>query len=139
MIKLLSSVAGSPYFLYMKLAAAAVVLAGVGWASWQVRALIAKDDEVKAVNAAVEKVGAELATERKLRALAETRADKEFAQLLQLISNIKVEHKTITNNVTKEREIHKEFYIQPLPEGGYEQWKRARALLGASSASSPRP
>ena len=97
----------------------------------------AEEDKRKAVGTAMADVRARLNLEVRIREKIEELVDARLDELMKSISNIRVENKTITNNITKEREVHKEFYMQPLPPGGYEQWKRARAMVAPASSPAP--
>ena len=125
----------SPFWAYLKLGAAVAVIALVAFFTWQIRGLQAEHDQQEAVEKVTREAQARLNTEVRLRVHYQDLADTRLEELLKSITNIKLEHKTITNNITKEIEIHREFYDQALPEGGYEQWRKSRAL--ASGASSP--
>lgn len=120
----------------VKIGLAITALVAVGWAAWYFRGLEAEQEKVTAVNAAVEAIQKDLDNERKLRAHFETLADQKLAKLFSAISGIKIEHKTITNNIQQEVKENPEFYSQPLPPGGFEQWTRARALISTASPAS---
>ena len=121
--------------------ATVATIAGVGYAAWHVRGIKAENDQRKAVDkavsTAVEAIQQQLDEERKLRIVVQTQMNQRLDRILKSISNIEVKHTTITNNITQEREVHKEFYVQELPPGGYEQLKRARELVTGSQE--PRP
>ena len=125
--------------VYFKLWLAAAALLAAAWGSWYVRSVIAERETREAVKKEVAKIERDLKEERRINALYKEISDKKLEELLERVSNIRVEHTTITRNITKEREIHREFYAQPLPPGGFEEWKRARSLVGPSAASSARP
>jgi Tfp pilus assembly protein PilO len=124
---------------YVKAALALAFLTALVTFTWSVRGLYAEKAKQAAVQQALREAQAKIDAEVKLRLHYQGLADTKLEALLKSISNIKVEHRTITNNITREREIHKEFYAQPLPESGYELWKRSRALVTplAPAASSP--
>lgn len=124
-----------PVLLYVKLAGVAALVAGTAWAAWAIRDASAEEDKQEAVREVVRATQRELDRERELRSHYQKLSDNKLSDVLNSIANIRVEHKTVTNNITREREVHKEFYMQPLPPGGYEQWLRARSL--ALPASSP--
>lgn len=125
------------YLVYIKLGVVALLVGGAAWVSWQLRSSSIEEEKREAVESATKQLQKDLDTERWLRGKFEALADKKLEDLLISISNIKVEHTTITNNITKEREAHKEFYSQKLPAGGYEEWMKARALVAPPVASSP--
>lgn len=127
----------APYLLAIKIGLLVLVLLLVAWGAWYVRGALSDRQINSAVNTAVNKVQKDLDEERKLRSHYQTLVDTRLSTLLDAIKGIKVEHITITRNITKEREIHREFYLQALPAGGYEEWKRARNLIESSPASSP--
>ena len=135
----ISTVTGSKFFIYAKLGAVLALVLAAAWGAWYVRAAIADQQTQRAVKTAVEKVQKELDEERKTTAYYRELSDKQLQTLLDKLTNLRVEHTTITRNITLEREIHKEFYMQPLPAGGYEEWKRSRASVGASAASAVQP
>lgn len=126
-------------FSSVKIGIAAAALLASAWGAWYVRAAIAEKETRAEVKKAVDAIQKDLNEERRINALYKDLSDKKLEALLERVSNIRVEHTTITRNITKEREIHREFYAQPLPPGGYEEWKRARSLVGPSAASSARP
>lgn len=138
MNKLFSAITGNPLFVYAKWIFMLAVLCGVAYFAWDYRGSLESEGRQKAVNTAVDvavtKIQGELETERALRTHYQTLADVKLAKLLQTISNIKVEHKTIENNIIQEVQRDPVFYSQPLPPQGYEQWKKARALSQSPSA-----
>lgn len=111
-------------------------IVGASYAAWHVRGIKAENDQRKAVDAAVtaavSTIQKQLDEERKLRVVVQTQMNQRLDRILKSISNIEVKHTTITNNITQEREVHKEFYVQELPPGGYEEWKRAREMVTGS-------
>lgn len=132
-------VAASPLFIYLKMALIAAAIAAAGTIAWKVRGAAAKVEQEKAVASAVAQANKDLAEERRITGVYRDLTDQRLAKLLQLVSNIKIENKTITNNIRTEAARDPKFYSQQLPEGGYKEWLRARALVApaASAASSP--
>lgn len=129
----------NPFMLYIKLALVAAVVGVAVWGTWEVRSGMAVKEKAKAVSDAVKQIEKDLEEERRLRAHFQGMADDKLATLLQLISNIKSTHTEIVREVQVERKSNPAFYQQPLPPKGYEQWKRARALVQSSAASSSAP
>lgn len=118
--------------------AIAALCAGA-YGSWQIKSHYAEIDKTKAVAAATTAAQKEIDKERELRQKYQQLVDVKMEELLKSISNIKVEHTTITRNITKEIQVNREFYVQKLPDGGFEQWKRARALVSPVSAAASSP
>lgn len=135
----LASITSAPWFIYAKLAIAAILLAGAGYLAWHIRGVIAEQEKVEAVNAAVASIEKQLEDERKLRAKFEDLADTKLEALLKSISNIRNEFRSITTDLAKERASNPQFYEQQLPEGGLNQWKRARELLRSSNPQPVQP
>lgn len=137
------SLLGGPWLLYIKIALVTAILGGVAFASWHVRALIAARDQDKAVSTAVtnvvEVLQSRLAEERKLRQHFETVANNGVDALMKSISTLRKNYAVLGQSLAKERASNPSFYLQPLPEAGYEQWKKARALFGPSAAASSPP
>lgn len=129
-----------PAIPWIKLAGIAALVAGGAYISWELRSASAEKEKTAAVAAAVKDMEGKILEERFNRAYFQDLADKRLTALTGLITNIKVEHRTIVNNIQNEVAANPEFYRQPLTPGGYDQWKRARALVAptspASSASS---
>lgn len=135
----LGSIVAAPWFIYVKLALAAIVIVGAGYLAWHVRGVIAEKEKAEAVNAAVASIEEQLKNERQLRAKFENLADSKLEALLKSISNIHTEFKSITTDLAKERASNPQFYEQSLPEGGLNQWKRARELLRSSNPQPIQP
>lgn len=135
----LGAIAANPWFIYVKLALGALLLAGAGYIAWNIRGAIAETEKTAAVNDAVAGIQKQLEEERKLRAKFEDLADTKLEALLKSISNIRTEFRVITNDLTTERASNPQFYEQQLPEGGLNQWKRARELLKSSNPSPAQP
>lgn len=140
---LFAAITGSPFFIYAKIALLAAAIGGAAYFAWDYRSRIAESEKQRAVDAAVtaavKEINQKLETERKLRAVYQLMAEDQLAKLLKSISNIRIEHKTIENNIYREVRSNPEFYNQPLPPQGYEEWKRSRALPYALPPSSQPP
>ncbi len=143
MKNLFSALVGSPWFLYFKLGLVAAAVAGSAYLAWDYRGAIAERETQTAVNTAVttavKVIQKDLDTERAFRTFYQGLADEKYEKLMKSFANIRVEHRTIQNNIYQEIEKNPEFYKLPLPPGGYEEWKKARALsqgLPAQSAPS---
>lgn len=139
MIAWFAKIAGASWFIYLKLAIVVALIAGAVFLTWNVRSAMAKKDQDKAVATAVKEISRELDVERTARAKAETTSNEKLDALLILISNVQVQQAQLKEGIAKERLANKKFYEQALPPGGFEQWKKARALAGSSPASSPSP
>lgn len=142
-MKILSAITGSPLFLYFKLGIVAAAIAGASYIAWDYRGALNEKEKQEAVNnavrTAVSKIEKDLEIERGLRQVYQSLAESKYEQLLKSFANIRVEHTTIEKNIYHEIEKNPLFYSQPLPPGGYEQWKRARALSQGSVSEPPSP
>lgn len=100
----------------------------------------AKEAQDKAVDDAVKSAQAAIDEERRQRLeLMSTVADA-LKRLDTRVGQIRQEQATIKSNVRAERASNPDFYGQPLPPVGREQWVRARKAAEAPfPASSPTP
>jgi hypothetical protein len=135
----------APYLLYIKIAAVVALCGAAAYGTYLVMdARIvriqakAQEDKQAAVDEAVASMKTRLNVEVRLRVKYEALVGDKVAQLLKSMTNIQSEQQAIATEIAREREAHKAFYSQPLPPGGYDQWKRARALVVAP-ASAPAP
>lgn len=105
----------------------------VSWASWSLASSRTEARERAAadirVQEAVARVEERLQLQQELTRHFRSLAEQELSKLMHKLDNLKVEHVTITRNVTVERESNPEFYNTPLPEGGIKEWESARQLL----------
>jgi hypothetical protein len=137
----------TPYLLWIKLAAVAALCGAAAYGTYLVMdARIVKikaqaeTEKQEAVDREVASMKARLNVEVRLRVKYEALVGDKVSALLKSMSNIQEEQQGIAAAIAREREAHKEFYEQPLPPGGYEQWKRARALvIPVAPASAPTP
>lgn len=112
----------------------ASMLAGlVSWASWSIASSRTEARERKIaeerVQQAIEDAEKRFQLQKELTTHYRGLAEEQFGKLLSKMDNIKLEHVTITRNITVERESNPEFYETPLPEGGIQEWEAARQLL----------
>lgn len=128
---MLARLLASPALIYVKLVLLAILVAGAGYAAWSIRGAYADREKEEAVNAAVASIQKDLDTERLLRGQYETLADTRLTALMKSISKLQTDFKAVSGSIAEERKNNPAFYNQPLPDKGYEQWKRARALLGS--------
>lgn len=110
------------------------LLAGlVSWASWTIATSRTEARERKVADERVQQAMADAEERFQLQKELTTHyrglAEDQFGKLLEKMDNIKLEHVTITRNITVERESNPEFYGTPLPEGGIQEWEAARQLL----------
>lgn len=131
--------ASAPWFIYVKLALVASLVCGAAWASWQVRDAQAIKEQTEVVSKLKEKYQKDLDDERWMRGEFQRLIDEHLNKILISISGIREQSNEIAKRIEQERRANPEFYKQALPAGGYEEWKRARQLVGSSAASSPRP
>ena len=122
----------NPYMLWIKLGLIAALCLGTAWVSWKLAHADVEQEKQKAVAVAVKDMTAQYTQEKQWRQHYQSLADDRLAAILNKIADIKVEHKTITNNITKEIERDPAFYGQALPLGGREQWLKARALVDSA-------
>ncbi len=134
-----AKVTGASWFIWIKLAAVGVIVAGACWVTWKVQGAYAKEHEERAVNAAVEQIQKDLDAERTNRKFYQALADEKLADLLKSITKLRIDQAKIGRDLAEARKESPEFYDQPLPPKGYEAWKRARELAGASPAASSPP
>lgn len=127
-----------PGLLYIKLGLFAACVGGAAYVAWEVRSSSVDAEKREAVETATKAIQKDLDTERALRAHFERLSDGKLADLLKSISGIADSQAAISQSIAEERASNKAFYSQQLPKGGYEQWKKARALVSSSAASSPR-
>lgn len=118
---------------YVTFAVLIGIIGGVAWLAWDYRGAQAEREKIEAVNTAVEvavkDINAKLAEEKKWRDHYQNLAEKKYAEVLEKIGKIKSTRTEITNNIRQEVERNPEFYNQPLPEKGYEQWQNSRSQL----------
>lgn len=136
MLKLLFA---SPWFIYIKVGLAATALAGAGYLAWTVRGAFADEQRREAVNEAVASINKQLEVEKTLRLKYEKLADTRLDALLKSISILQEDFRSVSGSIAKERTNNPEFYEQPLPAVGYEQWKRARQLVESSNSPATQP
>lgn len=127
-----------PGLAYVKLGLVAVAIGGAAYLAWEVRSSSVDAEKREAVETATKNIQKELDAERALRAHYERLSEGKLADLLKSISGIADSQAAISQSIAEERASNKAFYSQQLPKGGYEQWKKARALVSSSSASAPR-
>jgi len=96
-----------------------------GYAAWKARGAMAAE-EIAQVNKEWEK---KLTEQEQLTDHYSQLATEQFGLLRQEIGQIEIKHVTITKNITVERESNPEFYNQALPDGGREEWLKARSLV----------
>jgi Asp-tRNA(Asn)/Glu-tRNA(Gln) amidotransferase B subunit len=123
----------APYMLYIKLAALALLVGGAAYLAWDYRGALNEREKIEAVNKATEKIQGELNEEKRISALYKNLADEKLATLLEKVSNIKITHKTVNTTILQDVKENPEFYSQPIPPVGFEQWKKARSLVVSSS------
>lgn len=127
-----------PGLLYIKLCLFAACVGGAAYVAWEVRSSSVDAEKREAVETATKAIQKDLDAERALRAHFERLSDGKLEDLLKSISGIADSQAAISQSIAEERASNKAFYSQQLPKGGYEQWKKARALVSSSAASSPR-
>ena len=127
-----------PGLLYIKLGLVAACVGGAAYVAWEVRSSSVDAEKREAVETATKQIQKDLDAERALRAHFERLSDGKLADLLKSISGIADSQAAISQSIAEERASNRAFYSQQLPKGGYEQWKKARALVSSSAASSPR-
>lgn len=131
----LAKYAAAPWFLYLKIALVAVLAAGAAWVAWKVRGSYAEREKTEAVNAAVQSINEQLRIEQQTRAVWEGIATGNQTEIIDRLKLISGATGQIRKDIAKERAINPEFYGQKLPEGGYNQWMKARALVVSPAAS----
>lgn len=124
---------------YLKIGAIALAIAGAGYAAWTVKGAFAEREKVEAVSQAVDGINKQLQEEKDLRIKYETQAETRIAELLKSISILQDSFKTVSSNVGKERTSNPKFYEQALPDGGYQQWKKAKELVQSSNPPATQP
>lgn len=129
----------APYMIWIKLGLIGIAVAGAAYLAWDYRGALNEREKVEAVNKATEEIQKELNHERTLTSLYRNLADDKLTQLLTKIGDIKITNKTINTTILQEVDSNPQFYSQPLPVKGYEQWLKARSLVSppALPASSP--
>lgn len=127
-----------PGLSYVKIGLFAACVGGAAYIAWEVRSSSVDAEKREAVEAATAAIKKDLDTERALRAHFERLSDSKLEGLLKSISGIADTQASITKSIAEEMASNRAFYSQQLPKGGYEQWKKARALATSSAASSPR-
>lgn len=103
----------------------ASVAGAAGYVAWSTRGALAAQ-EIEKVN---DEWGKKLTEQEQLTDHYAALADEQFGLLRQEIGQIEIKHVTITKNITVERESNPEFYNQALPDGGREEWLKARSLV----------
>lgn len=126
-----------PGLFYVKLAGIAALVAGAGYVAWALRGVQAEHEQRAAVESAVESIRIQLEAESKLRKHYSSLADDKLDKLLKSISTVRATQQVIATNIAAERKKNPEFYEQPLPVGGHEAWKHARAMVSPAPASAP--
>ncbi len=121
----------------LKLIAIAVALAaaigGPAWAAWKLGNSSGKEE----VRDDAEKQVAQMRWDMQQLLMKQTQltdhyqglADETYAALMEKLGNIKVEHVTITRNITTERATNPDYYEQKVPDGGIKEWEAARQLF----------
>lgn len=127
-----------PGLFYIKIVAFAACVGGAAYVAWEVRSSSVDAEKREAVDTATKAIQKDLDAERALRAHFERLSDGKLADLLKSISGIADSQAAISQSIAEERASNRAFYSQQLPKGGYEQWKKARALVSSSAASAPR-
>lgn len=129
----------TPYMIWIKVAAVAALVAAAAYLAWDYRGAISEREQQAAVDGAVKGIKVQLENERLWRVHYQDLAEKQLAGLSDQIGNIKIEHVTITQTVREEVKANPKFYQQPLPDKGYEQWLKARALATGKTSPSTAP
>ncbi len=119
--------------LSLKLTSIAIVFALVaglgGYVAWSVRSEMAHKEAEDAVTKARSNWDRDLKARDELEARYQAKSDQQFSQIMNKIGDIKVTHTTITKNIQGTVEKYPVFYVQPMPQEGYNQWIEARKLL----------
>lgn len=110
---------------------ALVVFVGLpAWGAWKLGAYqVAESERTRAekeISEFKESYARILQTQIELTDQYRDLSDNQMTKFLDKLDNIKVTNTTITRNITTERASNPEFYNQPLPAGGREQWEAAR-------------
>ena len=132
-------ISASPWFIYLKLAALAALVAGAGYTAWSIRGAYADREKTEAVDKAVAAIQKDLDAERKLRGEYETFTNDKVEALMKSISKLQNDFKGVAGNIAKERASNPQFYEQPIPDGGYAQWQKAKELLKSTVEPEPQP
>ena len=106
------------------------LIAGTGaYVAWNIRSGMAVTEAKDAVTKARSDWDRDLKARDELEARYQARSDQQFSQIMNKIGDIKVTHTTITKNIQGTVEKYPVFYVQPMPQEGYNQWIEARKLL----------
>lgn len=131
----LATVAAKPWFLYVKLAAVAALVAGGAWVAWTIKGSFAEEEKRQAVEDAVSSIQEQLRVEQETRAIWEGIAAGTNSEILASLKSIAGTAGQLRKDFAKERASNPQFYEQPLPEGGYNAWMKARSLVVSPAAS----
>lgn len=129
----------SAWFIYAKMALVVAVIAGASYLAWDVRGAYAEREQKEAVNKVTVQAQKDIDTEHELRGKYEKLTNARVDAILKSISKLQADFKAVTGSVEKERQKNPQFYEQPLPPAGYEQWKRARDLVKSSTLPDTQP
>jgi uncharacterized protein (UPF0333 family) len=121
------------YKLYFILAFLAVLVIGTGTVVWKYRSAMADREIQQAVKQSVKDSQAKIDKAEGEAKMYKDLADGKYAELMDKVTNIKVVHTTVTNNIKTEVQGNPQFYNQPLPLKGWEQWLKARESFQQSS------
>ena len=118
----------SKYLTWIKLAAVAALVAGAAYFAWDYRGALAEHEKNEAVTEAILDMEAQLNIERGMRQAYQNLAEGKLEALGEKLDTIKVTGSDIRAAIAIDVKEHPEFYSQPLPPRGYEQWMNARKL-----------
>ena len=121
----------------LKLIAIAVAIAAAigvpSWAAWKLGNASGKEEVQESADKQVAQMRWDmqqlLIKQTQLTDHYQTLADDSYAKLMDKLGHIKVEHVTITKNITTERAANPDYYEQRMPDGGIKEWEAARKLF----------
>jgi hypothetical protein len=120
--------------LYFILAGLLVLTAGSAYLAWDYRGAVAEREKTEAVSQANKDAQAKIETAEAEAKLYRDLAEVKYSALMEQVTKIKVAQANIGGAVAGEVKSNPKFYNQPLPEKGWEQWRKARELYNSSAS-----
>lgn len=118
--------AATPYMLYIKLAAVALMVGAAGYLAWDYRGRIAETEKLKAVAEAVEEAQKEVNKERDLRNEYQSKVDARMEELSKSVASTRAEFSAMRRDLAQDMKDNPDPYKAPVPAKGYEAWMNAR-------------
>lgn len=139
-MKLLALLA--PYKAYLVLGLIAGLMLTTGVFVWRYKSAVAEQEKIEAVGKAMADAQAQIDEAARVADHYRELADVKYAELMGKLGKLRVEHTIINNTIQQDIAENREFYKQPLPLKGWEQWLKAqsiynRAVMPATPASAP--